>query len=72
MVLEQSMGSPLERLEFIPESNVCFRIGPYAFETLQMSENVVKNVRIEKLDEKRFAFDTDIHHDLDDSMDIDD
>ena len=65
-------GLILERLEFIPESNVCFRIGPYAFETLQISENVVKNVRIEKLDEKRFAFDTDIHHDLDDSKDIDD
>ena len=65
-------GLILEHLEFIPESNVCFRVGPYAFETLQMSENVVKSVRIEKLDAKRFAFDTDIHHDLDDSEGIDD
>lgn len=42
-------GLVLERLEFIPESNVCFRIGAYVFETLQISENIVKSVRIEQL-----------------------
>ena len=64
-------GLVLEHLEFIPESNVCFRIGPYAFETLQMSENVVKSVRLEELDSERFPFDTKTHVDMDDDDETD-
>ena len=36
-------GLILEHLEFIPETNVCLRIGRYLLETLQISDNVVKD-----------------------------
>ncbi len=39
-------GLLLEHLESIPESNVSIRIGNYIFETLAVSENVVKSLRI--------------------------
>jgi Mg2+/Co2+ transporter CorB len=43
-------GLILEHLEFIPETNVCLRIGRYLLETLQISDNVVKTVRISLAD----------------------
>ena len=43
-------GLILEHLEFIPETNVCLRIGRYLLETLQISDNVVKTVRISQAD----------------------
>ena len=39
-------GLVLEHLEFIPEANVCLRIGPYVVETLQISDNVVRTVKV--------------------------
>jgi len=42
-------GLILEHLEFIPEANLCIRIGDYLIETLQIKGNMVTNVRIEVL-----------------------
>jgi Mg2+/Co2+ transporter CorB len=42
-------GLILEHLEFIPESNLCLRIGPYLFETLQIKDNMVSNVKVQEL-----------------------
>ena len=42
-------GLVLEHLEFIPEANVCLRIGPYLVETLQISDNVVRTVKVTSL-----------------------
>lgn len=39
-------GLVLEHLEFIPDANVCLRIGPYLLETLQISDNTVRTVRV--------------------------
>ncbi len=39
-------GLVLEHLEFIPETNVSLRIGPYRLETLQINDNVVRTVRV--------------------------
>ena len=50
---EISIGGPrtlngliLEHLEFIPDQNVCLQIENYRFETLQIREHVVTNVRV--------------------------
>jgi len=42
-------GLILEHLEFIPEANLCIRIGDYLIETLQIKGNMVTNVRIDVL-----------------------
>jgi Mg2+/Co2+ transporter CorB len=42
-------GLVLEHLEFIPEANLCIRIGDYLFETLQIKDNMVTNVKIQVL-----------------------
>ena len=42
-------GLVLEHLEFIPESNVCLRIDRYLIETLQISDNVVRTVKVTSL-----------------------
>ena len=42
-------GLVLEHLEFIPESNVCLRIDHYLIETLQISDNVVRTVKVTSL-----------------------
>ncbi|HEY6599357.1 MAG TPA: transporter associated domain-containing protein, partial [Pseudomonadales bacterium] len=42
-------GLILEYLEFIPESNLCFRIGDYLFETLQIKDNMIINVKVQVL-----------------------
>jgi len=42
-------GLILEHLEFIPEANLCIRIGDYLIETLQIKDNMITNVRIEVL-----------------------
>ena len=42
-------GLILEHLEFIPETNLCFRIGDYLFETLQIKDNMIINVKIQVL-----------------------
>ena len=39
-------GLVLEHLEFIPEANVCLHIGSYLVETLQISDNVVRTVKV--------------------------
>ena len=44
-------GLILEHLEFIPESNLCLRIGPYLIETLQIKDNMVSNVKIQVAEE---------------------
>jgi Mg2+/Co2+ transporter CorB len=46
-------GLILEHLEFIPESNLCLRIGPYLLETLQIKDNMVVNVKVQELAEWR-------------------
>ncbi|MCZ6889285.1 MAG: HlyC/CorC family transporter [Gammaproteobacteria bacterium] len=43
-------GLVLEHLEFIPDSNVCLRIDHYLIETLQIKDNVVRNLRIQRLE----------------------
>lgn len=42
-------GLVLERLEFIPEGNLCVQIDEYRIETLQIKDNVVKNLKISRL-----------------------
>jgi len=39
-------GLVLEHLESLPESNLCLRIGDYLIETLQIKDNVIKNLKI--------------------------
>ena len=39
-------GLILDRLELIPEANVCLRIGPYLIETQQIADNVVRSARV--------------------------
>ncbi|SEG80742.1 HlyC/CorC family transporter [Marinobacterium lutimaris] len=41
-------GLITETLESLPDANVCLRLGKYQFETLQISDNRVKTVRIHK------------------------
>ncbi|WP_432697443.1 HlyC/CorC family transporter [Marinobacterium sp. YM272] len=41
-------GLITETLESLPDANVCLRLGNYHFETLQISDNRVKTVRIHK------------------------
>ncbi len=41
-------GLVLEYLETIPESNLCLQIGDYQIETLQIKDNVVKNLKIRR------------------------
>lgn len=42
-------GFVLEHLEAIPESNLCLRVDDYLIETLQIKENVIKNLKITRL-----------------------
>ncbi len=42
-------GLILEHLEFIPEANLCLRIGDYLIETLQIKDNMVVNARVDRL-----------------------
>jgi len=42
-------GFVLEHLEAIPESNLCLRVDAYLIETLQIKENVIKNLKITRL-----------------------
>lgn len=39
-------GLVLEHLETIPESNLCTQIGEYQIETLQIKDNIIKNLKI--------------------------
>jgi Mg2+/Co2+ transporter CorB len=39
-------GFVLEHLESIPESNLCLRIDDYLIETLQIKDNVIKNLKV--------------------------
>ncbi len=39
-------GLVLEHLETLPDSNLCLRIGDYLIETLQIKDNVIKNLKI--------------------------
>ncbi|MGK0222054.1 MAG: Mg2+/Co2+ transporter CorB [Limisphaerales bacterium] len=39
-------GLVLEHLEMIPESNLCTQIGEYQIETLQIKDNIIKNLKI--------------------------
>ena len=39
-------GLVLERLEFIPEANLCLQVAEYRLETLQIQDNVVKDIRV--------------------------
>ncbi len=41
-------GLVLEHLEFIPESNVCMRIGDYLIETLQVTDNRVRGAKVRR------------------------
>ncbi len=42
-------GLALERLERIPDGNICFRIGDYRFETLSLTDKMVDKVKARKL-----------------------
>ncbi len=39
-------GLVLEHLEAIPESNLCLRLDDYLIETLQIKDNVIKNLKV--------------------------
>ena len=39
-------GLITEHLETIPEHNLCFTIGNYRFETMQIKDNLVKTARV--------------------------
>ncbi|MCZ6657167.1 MAG: HlyC/CorC family transporter [Gammaproteobacteria bacterium] len=41
-------GLVLETLETIPDSNLCVRVDDYLIETLQIKDNVIKNLKITK------------------------
>ena len=43
-------GLITEQLESIPEANVCVKIENYRFETLQISDNLIKTVRVQMLE----------------------
>lgn len=42
-------GLVLEHLETIPESNLCLQIDEYQIETLQIKDNVIKNMKVRRL-----------------------
>jgi len=42
-------GAILEHLEFIPETNLCLRLGDYLIETLQIQDNRIVNARVQRL-----------------------
>jgi Mg2+/Co2+ transporter CorB len=42
-------GLILEHLEFIPDSNLCLRLGDYLIETLQIQDNRVVNAKVQRL-----------------------
>src|SRR5262245_21336472 len=44
-------GIMLEHLEFVPETNLCIRIGDYLIETLQIKDNMITNVKIQMLED---------------------
>lgn len=48
-------GLVLEYLETIPDSNLCLQIDEYQIETLQINDNMVKNIKIRRLDEAKPA-----------------
>jgi Mg2+/Co2+ transporter CorB len=39
-------GLVLEHLETLPDSNLCVRLGDYLIETLQIKENVIRNLKV--------------------------
>jgi Mg2+/Co2+ transporter CorB len=41
-------GLVLEHLETLPENNLCLRIGDYLIETLQIKDNVIRNLKIRR------------------------
>ena len=43
-------GLVLEYLETIPESNLCLQIDEYQIETLQINDNMIKNLKIRRLE----------------------
>jgi Mg2+/Co2+ transporter CorB len=43
-------GLVLEFLETIPESNLCLQIAEYQIETLQIKDNMIKNLKIRRLE----------------------
>ena len=43
-------GLIMELLESIPDANICLLIGHYQVETLQVSDNLIKTVRVTELD----------------------
>lgn len=43
-------GLVLEHLEFIPEGNLCVQLADYQIETLQIKDNIVKRLKISRLD----------------------
>ena len=43
-------GLVLEYLETIPESNLCLQIAEYQIETLQIKDNMVKNLKVRRLE----------------------
>jgi magnesium and cobalt exporter, CNNM family len=48
-------GLVLEYLETIPDSNLCLQIGDYQIETLQIKDNMVKNLKIRRLEQPEAA-----------------
>ncbi len=43
-------GLVMEHLETIPESNLCLQIDAYQIETLQIKDNIVKNMKIRRIE----------------------
>ena len=59
-------GLVLEYLETIPESNLCLQIDNYRIETLQITENMVKNLKIVQLELDEYGDADDDEDEFDD------
>ncbi len=44
-------GLVLEHLETLPESNLGLQIGTYRFETLQIKDNLIKHIKVSRVQE---------------------
>ena len=42
-------GFVLEHLETLPEANLCLQVGDYQIETLQIADNVIKNMKVRRV-----------------------
>lgn len=59
-------GLVLEHLEMIPEANLCLQIEDYQIETIQLKDNMVRNLKIRRLESPKSDSDDELDADEDD------